>query len=112
MKVNRLTDIEMNLVGMKGEWRKQKMMDCKTEMLTIWRSNLFMKGIIEMPEIWRRGNSKTCAFRNLNNFQIYESDSAKFKLNKPMTELISINDLSVLDEKIVLDFDDLSICFV
>lgn len=43
------------------------------------------------------------------NFQIYESDSAKFMLNKPITELISIDDLSVLDEKIVLDFDDFEV---
>lgn len=72
MKISRIKDVEMNVVGMQGEWRQKKMLACRIEIFTIWKSNLFMKMIIEMPDEYRQGMTKKSAFHNLNNFQIYE----------------------------------------
>ena len=71
MKVSRIKDVEMNVTGMQGQWRQKKMLSCRIEILTIWRSNLFAKMIHEMPEKYRRGMSKNSVFKNLNNYEIY-----------------------------------------
>lgn len=70
--MNRLKDVVIDVNGMRGSWRQKKMMSVRLEMLTIWRSNLFMKMILEMPDKYRRGESKSSIFKNKNNNQIYE----------------------------------------
>lgn len=72
MIVSRIKDVQMDVVGMHLDWRKNKMLACRIEMLTILKSNLFMKKILEMPEKWTRGDSNSSVFKNLNNNQIYE----------------------------------------